>query len=477
MSVFVPRLKCENPTVLYNPSLPAIISKMKYLFYATFDGKYSVGLGRSLSEPFIDSLQSMKIHFNDSSLFINRSLVCKSAFQLFREDIESYYKYSQYFYFVDSLGELYPVFIAVPCNHCPICIERRRDVWSYRCKCETEYHRKPVLSCVLTYDNSHLPKGANLSVRDTQLFFKRLRIFLVRKGFSNKIRYSICGEYGKDRGLLNGRPHYHLILWNMPYHEYGHLNIRDLIEFCWPYGMVRRFHVVNTTKDNAFTYQMKYLIKPDNIYLRGEKFRLGIKSNHHPDRVKPFLHNSCGRLGSIGTPLIRNFVERNDVLFKKVFNMKKRPQAIFLDPNASIKFIGNSFVLRQCFKSLSQLLPCDFRRALVEFENNVDYTDKYEYLKPFVDLFRQLLYIPSGVVLSQYKFSFTESSDIIRKFLSKNGLISPFYCQQYIKSLRSKLVFRDKFLLSSMFNDEFDLDTLSLRARSSLAYAKNLEVL
>jgi len=58
----------------------------------------------------------------------------------------------------------------------------------------------------LTYSPENLPLGADLTPRDTQLFFKKLR-----KRFSTKIRYVIAGEYGEG----TSRPHYHAIVFGL----------------------------------------------------------------------------------------------------------------------------------------------------------------------------------------------------------------------------------------------------------------------
>lgn len=57
----------------------------------------------------------------------------------------------------------------------------------------------------LTYDDDHLPADRSLSMRDLQLFMKRLR-----KVKGNGVRYYACGEYGDG----TNRPHYHLLLFN-----------------------------------------------------------------------------------------------------------------------------------------------------------------------------------------------------------------------------------------------------------------------
>lgn len=57
----------------------------------------------------------------------------------------------------------------------------------------------------LTYDDEHLPPGAELSKRDLQLFIKRLR------KRNPGIRYFAVGEYGSQKG----RPHYHAVIFNL----------------------------------------------------------------------------------------------------------------------------------------------------------------------------------------------------------------------------------------------------------------------
>lgn len=57
----------------------------------------------------------------------------------------------------------------------------------------------------LTYNNENLPKDGSISKKALQNFFKRYR----KRFPKNTIRYFACGEYGD----LNGRPHYHAILF------------------------------------------------------------------------------------------------------------------------------------------------------------------------------------------------------------------------------------------------------------------------
>ena len=87
----------------------------------------------------------------------------------------------------------------------------------------------------LTYDDDHLP--GSLCKDDFQRFMKRLR--KARPGV--EIRFFGCGEYGSK----NGRPHYHIILFNCSFPDMVYLcndGVSMLfrskeLEKLWPYGM------------------------------------------------------------------------------------------------------------------------------------------------------------------------------------------------------------------------------------------------
>ena len=102
--------------------------------------------------------------------------------------------------------------VPVPCGKCDGCRLDRSKRWADRMLLEFEAPAgslppRKALFLTLTYDDDHLPKvtctdrqcRGNLSVRDTQLFIKRLRKFF----YPRKLRYFLCGEYGG----LTFRPH------------------------------------------------------------------------------------------------------------------------------------------------------------------------------------------------------------------------------------------------------------------------------
>nr|QJB20045.1 MAG: replication initiator protein [Microvirus sp.] len=136
----------------------------------------------------------------------------------------------------------------VPCSRCPECIGRRISAWSFRLMKEDQVSSSAWF-ITLTYANEYLqrtPNGfQNLSKRDLQLFFKRLR-----KLNKNKIKYYACGEYGSN----TRRPHYHIILFNADV---------STIERAWSIQgkSIGTIHYGSVTGASV-GYTLKYLCKP-----------------------------------------------------------------------------------------------------------------------------------------------------------------------------------------------------------------------
>lgn len=104
-------------------------------------------------------------------------------------------------------------FIQLPCSKCVGCVLERARQWAMRCMDEASLYRENCF-VTLTYDEKHLPWNRSLSKREFQLFIKRLRKFLGRdSATADPVRYFGCGEYGPE----NGRPHYHILLFNVSF--------------------------------------------------------------------------------------------------------------------------------------------------------------------------------------------------------------------------------------------------------------------
>ncbi len=113
----------------------------------------------------------------------------------------------------------------------------------------------------LTYADEHLPLDMSVNVKEVQDFMKRLR----KHYEPNRIRFYACGEYGDKEG----RPHYHLLLFN---HEFldiypwkkskgGDMLWRSpTLEKLWPYG----HSSIGTVNFKSAGYVARYIMKKIN---------------------------------------------------------------------------------------------------------------------------------------------------------------------------------------------------------------------
>ncbi|UDN67803.1 replication initiator protein [robinz microvirus RP_131] len=148
----------------------------------------------------------------------------------------------------------------LPCGRCIGCRLEKARQWGLRCLHEARLW--PFNQYVtLTYDDEFLPPGGTLVMRDVQLFMKRLRKRR-KASLSNPIRFFCGAEYGDQ----NGRPHYHLLLFNLQLDDllFFRRNKRGeplyqskFLEECWQLGHVT---VGAVTFDSA-VYCAKYALK------------------------------------------------------------------------------------------------------------------------------------------------------------------------------------------------------------------------
>lgn len=163
----------------------------------------------------------------------------------------------------------------VPCGKCSQCRARRVSGWSFRLMQEGKNSISSHF-ITLTYDTRSVPITKRgfmaLSVRDVQLFFRRLR----KANADRNIKYYLCGEYG---GQTN-RPHYHIILFNARI---------ESIQKAWNRGYVHYGKVSGA----SIGYTLKYLDKPKRFPLfkgddRRSEFSLmskGIGRNYLTQRL------------------------------------------------------------------------------------------------------------------------------------------------------------------------------------------------
>lgn len=248
-----------------------------------------------------------------------------------------------------STGEVFPMYVAVPCGHCDVCKGTKVDSFAERCELETQCYSHLPYFVTLTYnDECRNPDG--LSVTDTQLFLKRFRDRLRYAGFNDRFRYVICGEYGHT----THREHYHLLLWNL-YPGFGlkYTEIRDLLRKSWnkgfiymsivsPYYKVRGSGHGLSKPEKCFKYVAKYICKDCQV---------------PPGKNPAFLHTSR-RNGGIAAP----FLDRHApyIRDKKIIDFK------YLDrfSNTLKSVVLSRYNLNRLFPSFSQSVPLELRNAV-----------------------------------------------------------------------------------------------------------------
>lgn len=163
----------------------------------------------------------------------------------------------------DSFGTM----LEVPCGRCIGCrLDKARD-WALRCYHEASLYEAGLNNCfiTLTYDNHHLPSDHSLVKSHFTKFIKALR-----QKSKKKIRFYMCGEYGKATEKNNwiARPHYHAILFGYQFPECKLVNVRNsnrvyispLLTELWRFGS----HEIGTVTFQSAGYVARYVLKKQN---------------------------------------------------------------------------------------------------------------------------------------------------------------------------------------------------------------------
>ncbi|WNK15131.1 MAG: replication initiator protein [Microvirus sp.] len=160
--------------------------------------------------------------------------------------------------FTISRHEAYVDFpMSIPCGQCIGCRLDRSKAWAVRCMHEAQLHSENCF-ITLTFDDDHLKHS--LSVRDFQLFMKRLRKEISPK----KIRFFHAAEYGE----LLERPHHHSIIFGYDFPDKYLWKINNgvrlfrspLLEALWPYG----FSSIGSVSFDSAAYVARYCLKKIN---------------------------------------------------------------------------------------------------------------------------------------------------------------------------------------------------------------------
>ncbi|QCS35954.1 replication initiator protein [Capybara microvirus Cap1_SP_61] len=236
----------------------------------------------------------------------------------------------------------YPVspFIVTPCGHCASCLKAKQLNKTTCMQLEALNYRQPLF-VTLTYADEP-PSGVN--VKDVQNFLKRLRTNLKRKGYDEPIRYHCTAEYGSK----TYRPHYHLIIYNMPNEEFFDLPAfgsygagyayDDFIRSCWKLGLTHSRLVSDVA---ALRYCAKYTAKCSSI-LKGKN--------------PPFMLQST-KYGGLGSKVYKNLA--NEFLTQKnIVNVNGKQVSLPL----------NAYFLRKVLPSAQQCVGYYWLRIMKSLE-------------------------------------------------------------------------------------------------------------
>lgn len=275
-----PDIVCLNPKIIINPNIGKLFSQ-----------------GWCLNSPDLDK-----------PIFIfHKAVSYQLPFWLYKiihpkNNHVDQFSMDSWFMLDQSSGETCPVYVLAPCNHCRLCEQRRCDSLAQRMVLESQVSIGNPWHVRLSYRDQDLPVDGVNKV-DCQKFMKRLRINLDRwLSIKIPIRYFLVSEYSKS-----GRPHYHVILWNLRVGMVDNADWKTLnyiIAKSWKKGFTyaciiskdyvpkgRKFPIKNP--QYAFSYITKYLLKnecppPANM---NPNFSLSSRGRKHKGIGFPFLNH------------------------------------------------------------------------------------------------------------------------------------------------------------------------------------------
>lgn len=161
--------------------------------------------------------------------------------------------------------------VQIPCGKCEQCLKSNSRGWALRILKEAE---KSDLNwfITLTYDDDHLPHDHMLQKDAISKFNKALKVYLQRLGLDSTFRFYGVGEYGSQFG----RPHYHVIYFNLPIPDMHFEYVDDngnliwsskLLEKIWANGFV----VIGQVDVGSACYVARYCDKKKRLTAKEKK--------------------------------------------------------------------------------------------------------------------------------------------------------------------------------------------------------------
>lgn len=330
---------CQNPTIILKKNLYRVLHKLGRKAVYT-DGRVIYPLGNKLPTP--KQVGATKDNYKDWSILT--------------ED-----------------GELIPLFQEVTCGHCILCMDKKAKEWSTRSSCETQTAIYPPVFITLTYDDAFLPSDG-VNKKHLQNFIKRFRENWCRmyKVKRLDLRYFAVSEYGSKYG----RPHYHLLFWNVPNDMKNESPMTQKIADCvgksWSepvskddyYKLLpmhqlyfhgryyKKFGRTEVTVDrgNSASYCMKYMRKPKDV----------------PHQwTQPTFYLSSRRGGGIGMRYLNDIIDSIRI-------QEPAKTTILVGTAAHPYSLPRSFK-DKIFPSLSMIIPTHIRCMLCRFDTLYKY--------------------------------------------------------------------------------------------------------
>ncbi|WGL30864.1 replication initiator protein [Dipodfec virus UOA04_Rod_391] len=201
----ISRINCEHPSFVLNPQFFEYFVSLGTIYYQYEDQQCSI------------DYQNYS-HFTKEYL---RSYIYRNIFPYVNQDN------MDNFYFCDKHGSIYPLFYLFACGKCSLCRSRKSAEYVFRAACESRTYPEGQYFVTLTYNDKNLPADG-VQRSHLQLFFKRLRWRLKSLDLPTDFRYLAVSEYGSK----TGRPHYHIMFWNLaPTQDI--IQINRLIKLSW----------------------------------------------------------------------------------------------------------------------------------------------------------------------------------------------------------------------------------------------------
>ena len=291
--------------------------------------------------------------------------------------------------------------ITFPCGICPACKARNRNEWHFRIMQELKYSTSAYFM-TLTYRSENLPVSIDGHImrvsdwtynpvyqdilmqhpiilkKDIQDFLKRVRYYVgnadsMRVTFERhkggtkvrlkrkvskiaskgpNLRYFIIGEYGGKKG----RPHYHVLIFNLPYIN----NLQNFIEFCWGHG--DNIHIGDVSNKSVLytvSYMISELLQKDSVFRVMSK---GIGKNYVNANKARHGHTKdlFGMINNRKVPLPR-------YLKNQIFNKFERE---VLHAKLKVKIEDSEKDV------YNQIINRGENPAILEFENRKQYIEK-----------------------------------------------------------------------------------------------------